>query len=265
MKRKIAVPKNKIFDRLVANEKAVSERYDIHLIRTSEKRCSELLMNNRVDAALLSPLGYGLGYDKADYRIIPGPCLTSIGYSKFASIFFRGDLSSIDTIAAPDSDDFLIKVGLLMLSERYGMEPKVKKQHGELKDLLAKNEAAVVWGASGGEDRALDVCEEWFDWSDMPLPLGVWTCRALEHPKEIDKIVKYLAAAGERQERIDEPPSDEINTVPRFGALVWKWDPEIENALQQIIHFLYFRQYLGEISAVKVLGRDDEKKPDAEE
>ncbi|MCK5742783.1 MAG: hypothetical protein KAH48_11230, partial [Chlorobi bacterium] len=187
MKINIAVPTGKMYDALLENSKEAAEKYNLNIIRTDEQQCTKLLLNNRVSVALLTPAGYAAGLSKADYRIMPYTCLAAVNYTGLASIFFKQGLRTVKTMASPDSDAFLIKIGKLILAEKFEISVELINKKAPVEELLDSADSAAVMEKSSGNDHALDICEEWFNAHEMPLPLAVWTCRNEELPGNIEE------------------------------------------------------------------------------
>ncbi|MFC2130862.1 MqnA/MqnD/SBP family protein [Bacteroidota bacterium] len=264
MEIKLAIPDNFIYNWLIKNSEIVCRDYNVKIYKVSEEKCIELMLSGKVDTALLSPRGYGLGVGKTDFVIIPSAAFSTVGFTGLASIYFKEDLRTIETIATPSPDDFLIKIGILMLAERYNMHPEVIKTEGSVNDLLKKADAAIIWGFGSAQSNALDVSEEWFDSFEMPLPLAMWVCKSLEHPENIEEIVMNLSDKNieAEQQVLEEEQIDNSPCLAREGLIIREFNKEIETSLDQTLQFLFFHQHLNEIPAVKIMGRDEEKPPD---
>jgi len=257
MKINIAVPTGKMYDVLLENSKEAAEKHNLNIIRADEQQCSKLMLNNRVSAALLTPSAYAAGMNKADYRVMPYTCLAAVNYTGLASIFFKQGLRTVKTMASPDSELFLIKIGKLILAERFEMIVELSNRKGSVEELLNESDSVAVIEKSEGNDQALDISEEWFNAHEMPLPLAVWTCRNEEAPDKIEEIIYALAGANLPAE-IDvlEKRSGIDQVEPRDGKLMFKWNEEVKNSLDQILQFMFFHQLFDEMPGVKVYGED---------
>ncbi len=255
MNYKIAVPDNRVYEPLFRN-KEISGSYNMQLYQVEEKKLREAMLNNRFDGALMSPLGYGLGVEDADYRIIPGPALAVQGWSEMASIYFRKGLKTISKVKAPSPDDFIMIIGKLLLAENFNMEPDVIRKNGETNELLKEADAVMTWEKDFHVESLLDITEEWFMAFELPLPLAFWVCREEEVPKNFEKFIHEVKANDllKREDIVYEAKDEEFHR--REGTILWEWNDDVEHALNQSIQFLYFHQLVPEIGAVKVLGRD---------
>jgi predicted solute-binding protein len=259
MKIKIAVPDNQIYQDLYRKVDDIKDEYNIELIKAGEKETRELMLTNRADLALLSPLGYGLGVTAADYRIVPGRAMSVYGYTGMASIFFKEGAETLTKAASAAPDDFLLLLGKILLAENYSMNPEVKQVKATRDIMLRDNDCAIVWDSSSGKDKALDISEEWFFLYYMPLPLAFWVCREEEYPPEVLDIIRKLASPDliPEEEVVD---NEALEYGDRVGAIIWEWSDTIENALDEILQLLYFHQMIPEIPGIKILGRDDDIK-----
>ncbi len=253
MKTRIAIPSNPIYSKLVANAQSICRDKGYELLALPEGKCNEMMLENRVDAALVTPLGYASGPDVADFRILPGPVLFSSGYSQLTSLFFAEGLPAIRTIASAQPEDFIMKIGKILLAERFGIQAELFKSGGSKDELLKKFDSAMLWSASHHGDNSLDISEEWFVSYETPLPLAFWIVRNEEAPDGIESTVRAFAED-------DLGPSNIIDERYdyRKGSLAWMWEDSMEEALLHTFHLLYYHQLVPEISAIKIFGRDEE-------
>ncbi len=251
---RLAFPKNPIYNPLFEESETYSKENNIRCYRLNENECTDYMLRNLVDAAFLSPLGYGKGVKIADFRIIPGPMLFLENYTGFASIFFKPGLDNIFSLYSPTPDDFIIQIGQLVLNEKYGIDIQVNKMAGSKSEILSKYDSAILWGNADVDDISLDVSEEWYDLIEEPLPIGFWVCRAESHPPKIEKIVSSLTSSNFiKSQEIIEASS---KYHERKGKVYWYWEPELESSIETMLMFLYLNQLLPEIPAVKILSRD---------
>ncbi|MFP4528556.1 MAG: MqnA/MqnD/SBP family protein [Candidatus Kapaibacterium sp.] len=255
MKRRIIVPENPMFARLIANIKTIQEKFDIDIYSVEESQVEKLMFSNRADVALTTPITYGRGMDRGDFRIVPTRCFVADGYAGIASIYFNQGLKSIGRIGTPDPDGYIALVSDVLLKERYDIHAKFGKISGDAEDALAQFDAAVVPGTSLHEEHALDLSEEWAAAYEMPLPVGIWVCRNEEAPSNTVEIVEALAEDNlPAREKTGEKTSEEY--LDREGSRIFRMNEEIEKSIDFVLQMFYYHQYLPEIPAVKLLGRD---------
>lgn len=258
MKIKIAVPNNDFYKPILANASQVCKDANVELIVTSEEQCQELMLNNLVNVALLSPYGYGLGVRKADYRIIPSVYLASENYTGLAAIHFKKGLDTLSKGASNFPNQYLSRIAKIMLAERYDLVLDFKEQKGSIEELLSSNDCCVAYGKTSSLDGALDVSEEWFMSYEAQMPLAIWVCRNEEDPENIENFVKLFIddeTVSSNFEEIIHDESDE-NIEVRAGKLIFKFNEESEDALENTMQLLYYHNLFSEIPAIKILGRD---------
>jgi len=251
---RLAFPDNPVYKPLFEGSKKYCHSNEVRCYRLSETQCSDYMLRNLVDAAFLSPLGYGKGVKVADYRIIPGPMIVSENYTGLATIYFKQGLENVNTIYSPTPDDFMMLLGQLLMNEKFGIEAKIRKMSGSKDDILLNYDSAIIWGRAESSDISLDVSEEWYDLVEEPLPLGFWVCRAESYPPKIQDIVASLVS--NKLTQTEEMFDSTSKYTERKGKIYWHWQPELEGAIESVLLFLYLHQVLSEIPAVKILQRD---------
>lgn len=252
---RLAVPDNPIYDELIFNCESLISKGEISIVRLSEIDCASHLLNNKVDAALMTPMGYALGLFDADYRIIPGPALLSHSYTKSGTIIFGRDLKIIKNFASDTPDDFMVTIGKLLLGERYNIFPSFENKFKDIDSMIKNCDVVITWNGESEDRITLDISDEWFDMNEFPLPLAMWVCKSEEFPKNILNILTSLASETVQKEIMEELPEGK-DFAPRQGKLQYRWNDDFERALEFTLHFLYYHQLNMEIPAVKLLGRD---------
>lgn len=251
---RIAIPDIPAYAPLIANKEAVENQYNAQIRITTEQECSDLLFANRVDCALVSPLGYGNGVTNANYRIIPTSCCIAEGFTQLASLYFNGGLGTINTCSSPTPQDFLIQAGLIVLSEQFDIKPQCSQGTENIEQELQNNDAVIAWNSvQTSLTPAMDVSEEWTLAEDHGLPLALWVCReevANEHP------FKEITSALAQTELPAEVAFMDENDVTREGKIHWRWNAQAEPALMFCLNMLFYHQVLPEIPAIKILERD---------
>ncbi|MCX7909343.1 MAG: hypothetical protein N2560_07495 [Ignavibacteria bacterium] len=255
---RLAFPRNEIYEPLFQECEIYCKSHNIKYYKLTEKECTDFLLQNIVDAAFLSPLGYGKGVKIADFRIIPGPILFAEDYTGLATIYFKKNLKEVSSIRSNTPDDFMMVVARLLLKEKFGIELNLEHNEGTKSEILSNFDSAILWGKESGEDVTLDITEEWFDLVEEPLPLGFWVCRAENYPPNIQEIISAIASQTlpDKVEISEEFAEDNIQHYQRKGNIYWKWVPELESSIETALLFLYMHQLLTDIPAVKILSRD---------
>ncbi|OGU40579.1 MAG: hypothetical protein A2X61_09590 [Ignavibacteria bacterium GWB2_35_12] len=252
---KLAVPNNYIYDEILINCESMIRKGEISIFRLNENDCASHLLKNRVDAALLTPMGYAKGLFDADYRIIPGPALLSQAYTKAGTIIFGREVKSVKSFASDSPNDFMVTIGKLLLGERYNIFPSIDVQYKDIDNMLKNCDVVITWNGESEDRITLDISDEWYDMNEFALPLAFWVCRAEEVPENILNILNSLSSDSVENEIVEELPEGK-DFVARQGKFFYRWNDDFERALEFTLHFLYYHQLITEIPAVKLLGRD---------
>lgn len=247
---RVAIPNSPFCRPIIENAKGVCERLGWELIVTTEEECASLLLRNLAQLALVSPLGYGMGVGKVDYRIVPGPCAVMTDFTNMVGIDFVSAGDAIDTIGSTEPDGFMAAIATIILREKFEL-PATKVQ----KISQQTSEVDCVVGYSSAEQPStLDVSEEWYDMTDFPLPVAVWVSRVEMDAELLPEVVRDMADGDVAEIEVVEELTIDSDQFPREGRISYQWTPEIVAALDDVLQTLYFHQFVSEIPAVKLLG-----------
>ncbi len=252
MQLKLAVPSDEIYNFIYEN----AAPHEIQIFKVDEHTCADLLIGQRVDAALLTPLGYSKGLASADFRIIPGPALASHDYTGAASIAYGENLKTIKSAASLNPENFISHIGQIILKERYNLSLPVNKIQKKDKNTLKEYDAYIGWGNLEDEAVVSDISDDWYDMGRYSLPLAFWVCHNEGHPEYIKEIINKIAGIQKDREHIHEKETISEDIFPRSGELIYEFDENFEEALFQTLQMLYFHRLVSDIPEVKVLGRE---------
>ena len=249
---RIAVPNDDVYTPLIENAEKYATELGVQIFKVPEKQCFELLKEQKVDVAFVSPLSYCSGVSIGDFRIIPATMLAIEGYSGAMNLLFKENLVKFKKVCYPNNHDFAILMTQILLEERYGIEcDNVVHPENQLpKDC----DAIFTYEPVEPEQITLDVTEDWFDTFAIPMPLGLWVCRNEEAPDNIVEILIKLKADDLLPEELISGEGE--NVYDRHGRVIWRWDDSMREALEQIFELLYMRNLVSEISAVKLFGEE---------
>ncbi len=254
----IAIPTNPIFAPLVTHADRVAKEIGARIIRGTEQECHGYLGRHIADVALVTPLGYAQESLKADLRILPTSALTLDSLTYSGSIYLHQD-SQADTFercASPNSADFLMQMGVGVLSEKFDVELQIEPAQGSVAELLTKYDAVLDYGFDATQAVALDISDEWSDYFGEILPAALWVCRPEEVPEDIgDVIGQFRDKETPLQQEISEIEYNGTSAY-RNGVISFEWTDETEEALQHTIELLYYWQYVPRVAATKLWGRD---------
>ena len=248
-----AVPQGGLFAPLAAHAGS-SHRI---ITAASERECASLLLNHRVDAALISPLHYGLAATKVDYRIVPASCVFLDGYTDVGAIWFAPGLGEIRRCVSASPDDFLVAAARMLLAERYGLHPEIiPAGRDELMRVFLREGCAVGYAGDIPAASSLDISEDWLDSFEVHLPLAVWACRQDDDlPADLPDIISSLAAEGLPDETpvgehfCDNP--DHHHDGEREGIIRWRWNAGAVGALETTLDLLFYHQLVPVIPEAK--------------
>ncbi len=121
--------------------------------------------------------------------VIPGACIASRGPVRSILLISKKPLPEVRSLAADISSRTSVALARVILSERYGVQPRFHPAAPNLISMLAGADAALIIG-----DPALrvdigslsyevrDLGEEWTAWTGLPMVFAVWA----GHPAGLD-------------------------------------------------------------------------------
>lgn len=252
MKIKIAVYNDPVVNTLFSNFDA-EESVDI--FKTDEKTALELLVNSKVDCAMLNPLTYSQATGKSDLRILPAPMIISHGYSKLMSLFFNNNLHEFGTCGIPAGESYLTTIFKTLLHERYEMSPRFIADSGTPADLLTKYDAAIIKGYDPDNEKSMDIGEDWQQTYEIPLIAAFWAVRNEEEPQNIQEIITKISGSGSVTTVVNASGKNEYE---REGKITRSWDDETADAMTHVLHLLYYKQIIDNIPEIKIFGMEPE-------
>jgi predicted solute-binding protein len=257
----IAIPTHPLFAPFCANAERICKERGIRLLQGNEQQCGEWLARHTAELAFVTPLVYAKLALKTALRIVPAPALLLDGLTYSASVYLKpnsdGQNDRITTCASSNANDFLLQMGAAVLSEKFDLPLKLEPSStATISETLRTTDAVVEYGFDATQEVVLDVSDEWTDYLEAPLPLGLWVCRPEEVPDDIAEIIHAFADVSLQEEREIVEQEHHGANAGRSGKIIAAWNDEIEAVLQQTIEFLFYRQYVPAIAATKVWQRD---------
>lgn len=257
----IAAPSHPIFEPLLTNAEDVCKSIGARLLRGTEQECSTWLARHVADVALVTPLGYAGESLKTDLRIVPVSALTLDALTYTGSIYLHNNSFAASArdirCASPAKEDFLMKMGAAVLSEKFDLELTFEQDQRSVSELLSAGFDAVLdYGFDSAEEIALDISDEWSDYFGELLPMAVWACRSEEVPETIGEILSAFRNPNEPTARDIEEVEHRGTTAQRIGVVSTAWSDEVEEALQRTIELLFYWQLIPSVAATKLWMRD---------
>jgi hypothetical protein len=248
MKINIAVPENDYFKRLYDNKDFIKEN-DINILQLNDEQSLELLIDSRIDAALLTPLAYGKAVGKCDLRIMPNFLCMAENFTDTVSIYFKDNLKEIKTISFSSKEKYLNTAAQILMNEKYDIFPEIIE--GSYNTENFNSDIHVSWDNNPEKKNKINLSEEWFDNFYFPIPLLIWVCKAEDSPENIMDIVRQLFKSDDKIDEffIQSPFHDDFYT--QEGKIYWEWDNEFKTVLENTIQILFYHQLFPELPEVK--------------
>ncbi len=252
----VAIPSHPLYEPLVENAESVCLEQGWRLLRGTEQECGDWLGRHIAEIALVTPVGYAQESYKTDYRILPAQMLAVEGLTYTGSIYIRGGAEELQRCSSPAPTDFLMKMGAVVLSEKFDIAVELFKNEKPTEQALQEYEVAIDYGFDERQPIVLDISDEWYDYVQTPLPLAFWVCRPDDMP---ENVLEFVSAMKRQtlpdEERVQEQEHNGTN-AEREGRIIWRWGDDIERALQKTIEMLFYWQHVTTISATKVWQRE---------
>ncbi len=114
-------------------------------------------------------------------EIIPGVGIACEGPVRSILLFSRVPWRQVRTLAADSSSRTSVELARVILRERYGVQPNIRREQPVLEKMLASSDAALVIGdpalaiAPEAVDYDwLDLGAEWFGLTQLPFVFAAW-------------------------------------------------------------------------------------------
>ncbi|MCX6140745.1 MAG: hypothetical protein NTX15_07960 [Candidatus Kapabacteria bacterium] len=244
----IAIPTRELAEPILTNIREVCAQRGWEIRSATLDQCGKLLLNNSVEMALTSPLGYGLGVGKVDYRIVPGPCVALQDYTNAFGIWFPDGGRGLATYSSPEPGSFPTLACRMVMAEKFDVV-LTDAPDGAMGDC-------VIGPVTNGLAPAIDVGEEWFDLIESPLPIAVWVVRVDAEENNVDEAIALFADERLLEHNVSEVVPPMSDRMPREGKVLYRWTSDVEEGLDAALHTMFYHQILPEIPAIKLYGKD---------
>lgn len=240
---KIAIPTTPTLLPFLTKAISLLESNGYSIVFGTESEVEDLLHRNYVDLAFTTPIGYGKGVTKVDYRIIPTFALSLHGYTNIAGISFSPTATQLRTVSSKTPYDFIHIIGKHLVEERYDCE--LENSNSDKADVH------VNWVNESFSSPTLDIGEEWEEMYNSQLPIGFWVCRPDKMPEQLAEVLHSVFSQEEMSTEVLEEVAETADHFSRFGAIVRSVDEKFIEGLEKVLVMLYYAQIVPEIPAVK--------------
>jgi chorismate dehydratase len=210
----------------------------------------EWITQGSVDLALISAIDFSRL--KGGWKVLPDICKSTKGPAKRIALFFNKNLNEIENIAVPANARTSEIVLKIILKELHQIETKFVKTSGSLADSLKKCDAALLTGDQAIYETMdnpffIDLGEEWYDLTGLPLVHGFWIGNELTTSKDDfkklmlswDKGIQNIPViAGEADKNTDYITNYLKSTVK------YKLGEEEQAGLDELYRFAFFYGFI---------------------
>lgn len=139
--------------------------------------CAEQLEAGQIDVGLLPVAEIA----RQKLEIVPGLGIAALGAVRSILLFSKVPWNRIRTLHADASSRTSVELARVILRERFGAEPEVRRRAPELEAMMANADAALIIGDPALRvDPArqpyewLDLGQEWFQLTGLPFVFAAW-------------------------------------------------------------------------------------------
>lgn len=175
------------------------------IMDTAPARSAELLMQDRVDAALVPVIAYQM---IEGVRLIPDVCVGARERVRSVCLVTKGeDLANVRSVALDTSSRTSVALTRIIFREFLGFEPEWSDASPDIDAMLASSDAALLIGdpalrlsahPDGSPYRTFDLAEMWRAHTGFGFVFAMWMTR------RGNVSIDFAAARDEGLEHIDE-------------------------------------------------------------
>ncbi len=188
---------------------------EARLILEVPSRLADQLSRGELDVALIPSVE---AFSDPEYEIVSDACVATRGDVLSVKLYSRVPIGSIRTLALDQGSRTSAALTRIMLAERFGVEPELRKL--PLGKTVADTDADAILLIG---DRAIeppaetfhatwDLGREWLEWTGLPFVFAMWVTRAGANLGRVEAALGQARDLGVT--RIDEIARRE---APRLG------------------------------------------------
>jgi chorismate dehydratase len=219
---------------------------EARLILDVPSRLADQLSRGELDVALIPSVE---AFSDPEYQIVSDACVATRGDVLSVKLYSRVPLGTIRTLALDQGSRTSAALTRIMLAERFGVEPELRKL--PLGKTVADTDADAILLIG---DRAIespaetfqatwDLGREWLDWTGLPFVFAMWVTRAGSDLGRVETAIGQARDLG--LARIDDIARRE---APRLGI-------GQDTALHYLKENLHFRLGSAERSGLRLFSQ----------
>lgn len=143
--------------------------------------CADQLENGRADIGIVP----AVELNRQRLEILRGTGIASRGPVRSILLISKVPFSQVRSLAADSSSRTSVMLSRIILSRKYGVEPKLVRHRPDLPAMLQLCDAALIIGdpallidPAQLSYRVLDLGDEWTEMTGLPMVFAVWAARA---------------------------------------------------------------------------------------
>lgn len=170
--------------------------------------CAQRLLEGEVELGIVPSIEYARA--KGSWKIIPDLSIASQGAVKSVCLFFKKNMSKIDTIALDTSSRTSVALLKIILQERYELTPDFIFMAPDLDEMLGAADAALIIGDkalhySVTHTNFIDLGEEWSDMTGLPFVYAFWAGNELQlNEKDVKAVLESYQSGQQNIEIISK-------------------------------------------------------------
>jgi chorismate dehydratase len=130
-------------------------------------------------------------------EIVPGVGIACLGAVRSILLFSRLPWAEVRTLAADTSSRTSVQLARVILRESFGVEPEITAYKPELTTMMQQADAALIIGDPAllidpqqSGYQWLDLGEEWFNLTKLPMVFAVWAGKPKLPVKELTELTR---------------------------------------------------------------------------
>ena len=177
-------------------------------------RLADRLAAGELDVALIPSIEY---FRNPGSTIVSDACVACDGPVRSVKLYGRVPVPRLRTLAVDEGSRTSVALTLILLQERFGLEPKLERLPMGASAADTRADAVMLVGdrglspPDGAFEFVWDLGEEWSRWTGLPFVFAMWTARPHVELAGLDHLLS--AARDEGQQRLHEIASQAARSL----------------------------------------------------